>query len=160
MRVSRDSLRSLFLFKSSRNNRARKAQTRPRAGTVVALCCPANHKYLHLHYPLESPAEETLRFVRIHLRTWNFPIDEAVTRKRLQNANSIGLDRLDWRAVFTVMTISRDNGLIFKRPKFLVGRDVYKLVDCLQLLPDSASGTEAVFTWELIKREFPRNSFV
>jgi len=56
-----------FLFKSNRNNRTRKAQTRSRVRAVVALC--VRKSQVPTSYPLEGPAEETLPFIRIHLRT-------------------------------------------------------------------------------------------
>lgn len=97
------------------------------------LCVTANH----LHYSLESLVEKTSRFIRIHLQTWE--ISRLTTRscgKCFRNANFLGLHRFDWR-VFTIITVFHDNGLISKRPKFLARRGVYKLVDCLQLLPNS-----------------------
>lgn len=100
------------------------------------LYVPANHEYLR--YPLESLVEENFAiYSHSFANLGDFSIDDAVCGKCFQNANFLGLHRFDWWPVFTIMTISHDNGLISKRLKFLAGRGVYKLVDCLQLLPNS-----------------------
>lgn len=133
MRVSRDSLRSLFLFKFSRNDTTRKVQARAEA--VIALCDRKPR------VPILSSEKSRWRNFAVYSHSFtnlrDFSIGDAVCGKCFQNANFLGLHRFDWRVVFTIMTISHDNGLISKRPKFLAERGVYKLVDCLQLLPNS-----------------------
>jgi len=131
MHVSRDFLRSLFLFKS-RNNRARKVQTQPRTRVVVALC--ANHKYLHLYDAGNFHWRNFTICSHSFTNLEDLSIDETVSRKCLQNVNSLGFRWFDWWIVFIIMTMSYDNSFIFKRLKFLAGLGIYKLMDCLQLL--------------------------
>lgn len=156
MRVPGDSVRSLFLFKSNRNDRTRKVQARLAEAVALYACKPRVSTVCTIRWKVSLKKLRGL---------FAFIYELGTSRLRTRSAESVFKMPISPDFTDSIGESSLSHDYLSRQRPHLQETEIPSGTRCIQTrgllaaVAEFTSNTKIAFMWELIKLEFSWNSF-